>query len=150
MANKQNPMLAKIEAKYAAEYALKLAQARADYLKMLDMALQQSDDAALMAIDDVFDVSAYSANKFHDAHIEYMNKISHMAVVEDKDDDEMEWTKATVDRRLLQIVGKNNFVPWDERHTKERPNYVPADMYYELLAKYMALLDTTEGGSKNA
>ncbi len=116
MGNKINPMLAKIEEKYRMEYELKAAALRAAYLKQLDMALQQSADAALMAADDVFDVNAYSAEKFHAAHIQYVNKISHMAVVEDKEDPDMEWTKATVDRRLLQIVGEKNFVPWDERY----------------------------------
>lgn len=116
MANKNNPMLAKIEAKYKREYEAKLRQAKLEYLLQLDMALQQSSDAALMAADDVFDVNAYSAEKFHKAHMEYMDKISRMAVVEDKDDPDMEWTKATVDRRLLQIVGEQNFVPWDERY----------------------------------
>lgn len=77
--------------------------------------MQQSHDAALMAIDDVFDVNEYSAEKFHIAHIQYVNKISSMVVDEDKDDPEILWTKATVDRRLLQIVGEKNFVPWDER-----------------------------------
>jgi hypothetical protein len=65
-------------------------------------------------------VNEYSAEKFHTAHIDYVNKIAHMAVVEDKEDAEMLWTKATVDKRLLQIVGKDNFVPWDERYTGER------------------------------
>lgn len=116
--SKTNPMLAKIEAKYQAEYEVKLAIAKANYLKQLDMALQQCADAALMAADDVFDVNAYSAEKFHKAHIEYMNKIAHMVVVEDEDP-EMEWTKATVDRRLLQIVGEDNFVPWDKRYKAE-------------------------------
>ena len=113
---KQNAMLAKIEAKYAAEYAVKLAEAHAHFQRMLKMGMQQSADAALMAIDDVFDVNAYSAEKFHLAHIDYVNKIAHMAVVEDKDDPNMEWTKDTVDRKLLQIVGKDNFVPWEERY----------------------------------
>ena len=113
---KQNAMLAKIEANYAAEYAVKLAEAHANFQHMLRMALQQSHDAALMAIDDVFDVNAYSAEKFHLAHIDYVNKISSMTVEDDKDDPEMEWTKATVDRRLLQIVGAENFAPWDERY----------------------------------
>lgn len=97
------------------EFAKQLAQAHANFQTMLKMGLQQSHDAALMAADDVFDVNEYSAEKFHLAHIHYVNKISHMAVVEDAEDKDMEWTKATVDRRLLQIVGKNNFVPWDER-----------------------------------
>lgn len=68
-----------------------------------------------MAIDDVFDVNEYSANEFHKKHIYYVNKMSHMAVVEDRDDPDMEWTKTTIDRRLLQIVGKDNFAPWDDR-----------------------------------
>lgn len=101
------------------EFRAKLKEAEDNFKVMLDMALQQSADGALMAADDTFDVNAYSAEKFHTAHIEYVNKISHMAVVEDKDDPEMVWTKDTVDRRLLQIVGKDNFAPWDERYIKK-------------------------------
>ena len=98
-----------------AEYQVKLALERANYQRMLKMGMQQGDDAAIMAIDDVFDVNEYSAAKFHERHIFYVNKMSHMAVVEDREDPNMEWTKDTIDRRLLQIVGKKNFVPWDER-----------------------------------
>ena len=127
MANPKVAMKAELEAKYKAKYDEKLKQAKAEfeellrqakanYLKMIDMALQQSADAALMAADDTFDVNAYSAEKFHTAHMKYMNKISHMVVVEDKDDVDMEWTKATVDKRLLQIVGSELFTPWDERY----------------------------------
>ena len=129
MANPRVALKAELEEKYRQKYEkklreaeqeflAKLAVAKADYLHKLDMALQQSADAALMAADDVFDVNEYSAEKFHVAHIDYMNKISHMAVVEDAEDPEMEWTKATVDRRLLQIVGKENFAPWDERYSR--------------------------------
>lgn len=98
-----------------AEFAKQLALAHENFRRMLKMGLQQGNDAAIMAIDDVFDVNEYNAKQFHDRHIYYVNKISHMAVVEDKDDPNMEWTKDTVDRRLLQIVGKDNFVPWDDR-----------------------------------
>ena len=98
-----------------AEYQVKLAIERANYQRMLKMGMQQGNDAAIMAIDDVFDVNEYSAAKFHERHIFYVNKMAHMAVVEDRDDPNMEWTKDTIDRRLLQIVGKDNFVPWDDR-----------------------------------
>lgn len=98
-----------------AEFARQLAEAHANFQRMLRMGMQQSHDAAIFAIDDVFDVNEYSAEQFHERHIYYVNKMAHMAVVEDKDDPDMEWTKATVDRRLLQIVGEKNFVPWDER-----------------------------------
>lgn len=117
MTNKPNPMLAKIEAKYAAEYAAKLAIAEEDFRAMLKMAIQQCSDAAIMAIDDVFpDVTPDTAKQFHKVHCEYVNKISHMVVHED-DDPEMAWTKETIDRRLKQIVGEENFQPWDERYT---------------------------------
>ena len=116
MAQKINPMLAKIEEKYRREYEEKLAIAKANFLIQLDMVLQQSSDAALMAADDVFEVTEETAEAFQVAHIEYVNKMAHMAVVEDKDDPDMWWTKDTIDKRLLQIVGKKRFVPWDERH----------------------------------
>jgi excinuclease UvrABC nuclease subunit len=126
MGNPKLAMKAELEAKYRHKYeeklkeaenlfVLKLAEAHANYQKMLRMGMQQSHDAALMAIDDVFDVNEYSAEKFHIAHIRYVNKIASMVVDDDKDDPEIVWTKATVDRRLLQIVGEKNFVPWDER-----------------------------------
>ena len=124
--NPKLKMKAELEEKYRRKYEEKLKQmelefdrklriAHADFQRMLKMGLQQGNDAAIMAIDDVFDVNEYSAKQFHDRHIYYVNKISHMAVVEDKEDPNMEWTKDTVDRKLLQIVGPDNFVPWDER-----------------------------------
>lgn len=126
MANPKAAIKAELEAKYKRKYEEKLkeakkefarllAEAHANYQRMLRMGMQQSHDAALMAIDDVFDVNEYSAEKFHIAHIRYVNKISSMVIDDNKDDPEIVWTKDTVDRRLLQIVGEKNFVPWDER-----------------------------------
>ena len=117
---KVNPMLAKIEAKYAAEYEVKLALAQARYMRQLDIALQQSSDAALMAIDDVFDVNAYSAEKFHTAHIEYVNKMAALLLEDYESDPTMEYTKTDIDRRLKQIVGAENFVPWEERYERKK------------------------------
>ena len=113
---KPNPMLAKIEAKYAAQYATELAIAQARYMKQLDIALQQAADAAMMAIDDVFDVNAYSAEKFHVAHVTYVNQMAQLLLEDYEDDPTMTYTKADIDRRLMQIVGEENFVPWDERY----------------------------------
>lgn len=114
--SKPNAMLAKIEAKYRAEYEVKLAIAEADFRRMLSMALQTSADAALMAADDVFDVNAYSAEKFHLAHIDYVNEIAKLTIEDSKSDPNIDYTKTDIDRRLLQIVGKDNFAPWDERY----------------------------------
>ncbi len=98
-----------------AEFNRRLEIERADNRRKLLLGMQLADDASLMAADDTFDVNEYSAAKFHERYVYYVNKMSHMAVVEDKDDPDMEWTKATIDRRLLQIVGPDNFVPWNER-----------------------------------
>lgn len=116
---KPNAMLARIEEKYRREYELRLAQEKAAFMIKLDMALQVSSDGALMAADDVFDITEDQAQEFHEAHVKYVNKMAHMAVVEDKDDPQMWWTKDTIDNRLRKIVGEKNFVPWDERMTRK-------------------------------
>lgn len=131
MANPKVAMRAEIEAKLKAKYEAKLKQMQADYeasleeikagyLRRLDMALQISADGAMMAIDDVFDVNEYSAEKFHNTHEDYVNKITKAVVEDSKSDEEILHTKTDVDRRLLQIVGKDNFVPWDGRCHNER------------------------------
>lgn len=124
MGNKPNAMLARIEAKYKAEYEVKLALAEANFQRMIDMALQHSADAALMAADDTFDVNVYSAEKFHLAHIDYVNRMAELAIEDAEVDPKIVYTKEDVDRRLRQIVGEDNFVPWDERYTgrKDRKN----------------------------
>lgn len=124
--NPKLKMKAEIEAKLLAKYEQKAKELEAEFKRQLEieradnrrklmLGMQLADDAALMAADDVFDVNEYSAERFHERHIFYVNKMSHMAVVEDADDPNMEWTKDTIDRRLRQIVGEKNFVPWDER-----------------------------------
>lgn len=124
--NPKLKMKAEIEAKLLAKYEQKAKELEAEFKRQLEieradnrrklmMGMQMADDAALMAADDVFDVNEYSAERFHERHVYYVNKMSHMAVVEDRDDPNMEWTKDTIDRRLRQIVGEKNFVPWDER-----------------------------------
>lgn len=124
--NPKLKMKAELEEKYRRKYEEKAKELEAEFKRLLEieradnrrkllLGMQLADDASLMAADDTFDVNEYSAAKFHERYVYYVNKMSHMAVVEDKDDPDMEWTKATIDRRLLQIVGKDNFVPWDER-----------------------------------
>jgi hypothetical protein len=98
------------------EFARLLAEAHANYIVQLKMGMQQASDAALMAIDDVFDVNEYSAEKFYLAHVKYVNKISNLFIEDGNSDPEMVYSKTDIDRRLLQIVGAENFAPWDERY----------------------------------
>ena len=121
--NPKIAMKAELEAKYKVKYEEKLKQAKAEfeellklakerYLRQLDIALQQSSDAAMMAIDDVFDVNAYSAEKFHVAHVQYVNQMASLMLDDYEDDKTMTYTKTDIDRRLKQIVGEENFVPF--------------------------------------
>ena len=123
-------MRAEIESKLAAKYEKKvremerlfeerLAQERRNFLKKLRMGMQQSCDGAVMAAEDVFDCTQEQAVEFIAQHMENVNKMSHMAVVEDKDDPDMWWTKDTIDRRIRKIVGEENFQPWDQRYDYE-------------------------------
>lgn len=127
MGNPKLAMKAEIEAKLRAKYEQKLnqvrkefetllAQAHADYEFKLGLCLQQSADAAMMAADDVFDVNAYSAEKFHVAMVGYVNQISQLVIDDSKIDPDLVYTKTDLDRRLMQIVGEENFLAWDERY----------------------------------
>lgn len=98
------------------EFARQLAEAHANYIFQLKMVLQQASDAELMAIDDVFDVNAYSAEKFHTAHVNYVNDISKLFIEDSESDPDCVFSKADIDRRLMQIVGAENFTCWDERY----------------------------------
>ena len=127
MGNPKAAMKAEIETKMRAKYEQKLkqaqkefelllAQAQADYEFKLGLCLQQASDAALMAADDVFDVNAYSAEKFYVAMVGYVNDISKLVIEDSESDPDLTYTKADIDRRMLQIVGADNFAPWDERY----------------------------------
>lgn len=127
MPNPKVAMRAELETKYRrkyeekleqakAEFAAQLAEAEATFSRQLDIALQISADAALMAADDVFDVSVYRAEQFHLAHIDNVNAIAKLTVEDSESDPNIEYTKADIDRRLLQIVGKDNFEPWEKRY----------------------------------
>lgn len=133
MANPKVAMKAELEAKYRRKYEeklrqaeeefkVKLAIAEANFSRQVDMAMQISADGAMMAIADVFDVNEYSAEQFHLAHIDNVNAISKLTLEDSKDDPDIVYAKADVDRRLLQIVGKENFAPWDERYLGRNNN----------------------------
>ena len=103
--NKPNPLLAKYE-----------AQLEARYHAQLQIAMQMGLDAGMIAANEVLGMGAGRADKFRTAYIGAVNEISHMTVVDDKDDPDMEWTKAKLDERIKKIVGEENFVPWEERY----------------------------------
>lgn len=98
------------------EFAQLLAEAKANYMRRLDIAMQMSSDGALMAADDTFDVNEYSAEKFHLSHIDYVNNIAKLFIEDSESDPECVFSKTDIDRRLKQIVGEKNFAPCEERY----------------------------------
>lgn len=92
------------------------AKLQARYESRLRFAMQMGLDAGMIAANSVFEMGAGRAKKFQTAYIETVNQISNMIVDDAADDPECVWAKATLDKKLLQIVGEENFVPFDERY----------------------------------
>ena len=46
----------------------------------------------------------------------YVNEIAELIVEDSKDDKELAYSKEVLDRRIREIVGEENFLPYDERY----------------------------------
>lgn len=101
---KQNPMLAKIEAKYNALFHRKM-----------DTLMQMGQDAAMIAAHDVLQLGPGRAQDFCVAYIDAMNSMARMVAEDSKDDKEFVYAKAKIDEQIRAIVGPENFKPWEER-----------------------------------
>ena len=111
MPPKTNPMIQKIEAKYQAFYA-QLFQAK------LDMAMQMVQDAACFAAHDVLKMGPGRAVDFCIAVREYTNEMVHLMRDDQEDDRDYIYTRAKIDDKLCRIVGKENFLPWEQRYSR--------------------------------
>ena len=109
---KANPMLARIEARAEAKYA-------ALFHAKLNMLLQMGQDAAMIAANEVFHMGASRAVAFCNAYTSAVNEIAHMVYDDQMDDPEFVWAKSKVDERIKNIVGEENFVPWEVRYKIE-------------------------------
>jgi len=83
------------------------------------IALQMSEDAAMIAAQVIFGMGPKRAADFHAAYVKVANEIAKLIVEDARADDMIEYTKETVDKRIRQIVGPENFRPWDERYYAE-------------------------------
>ena len=72
-------------------------------------------DAALLAANEVFHRRGEKIVEFNNVFVRWVNEIAKMTMEDAKDDKSLEYTKAKVDERLKEILGKD-FVPWDERY----------------------------------
>lgn len=105
----KNNKLKEIEHKYKTRYE-KL------FHKRIGMVLQIGQDAGCFAANDVFHMGASRAPDYCIAYREYVNEIVKMIFEDQNDDAEFVYAKAKIDERLKQIVGAENFVPYDERY----------------------------------
>ena len=56
------------------------------------------------------------AKAFGEAFVKYANEIAELVVEDSKSDKDIEYAKAVLDRRMREIVGEENFSPFDERY----------------------------------
>lgn len=78
--------------------------------------MQLAEDAAFMAANEVLGLGAGRAWAFGEAFVKYANEIAELVVEDSKADDSIEYAKVTLDRRIKEIVGEDNFSPFDERY----------------------------------
>ena len=109
MAHKTNPMLRKMELQIEAKYA-------ALFHAKLNMAMQMIQDAACFAANDVLQMGPGRAFDFCNSVREYVNEMAHLMSEDQKDDDDFVYAKAKIDDRLKNVVGEENFLPWEVRY----------------------------------
>ena len=78
--------------------------------------MQLAEDAAFMAANEVLGLGSGRARAFGEAFVRYANEIADLVVEDSKADDEIVYAKAVLDRRIREIVGEDNFSPFDERY----------------------------------
>ena len=75
--------------------------------------MQLAEDAAFMAANEVLGLGSRA---FGEAFVRYSNEIADLVVEDSKADDEIVYAKTVLDRRIREIVGEENFSPFDERY----------------------------------
>lgn len=88
----------------------KLANKYAELRAQIDL------DAAIMAVGEIFNADPEQAIAFGKKMMELENNIMELVINDAKDDAELVYTKATLDRGLAQVLGQENLVPYDIRY----------------------------------
>lgn len=102
------------------QYARMFEQARksvsSDYAEIRG---QIDCDAAMLAANEVFQMGPGRAKQFLEAMIKYVNEISELFLEDSKGDATLEYAKHTLDKRIVDVVGEENFSPWDARYGRK-------------------------------
>ena len=75
--------------------------------------LQMAADAHALALNDLYHVGPSRYPEFHARTEQYVHEMCQM--IHD-DTDDLEYSKTVIDRRLIEIVGQDNFLPYDQRY----------------------------------
>ena len=78
--------------------------------------MQWCADAAILAANEVFKRRGDKLVEFALAMQRYSQEIASLTMADAKDDKEIEYTKAKVDKALKDILPEERFQPWDERY----------------------------------
>lgn len=82
----------------------------------IDFLLQIGCDAFIMSCADLFDLQPGRAKEAVECYRKYIYDLMDYMIEDSKDDKECVYFWADLDRRLLQICGKEAFVPKEERY----------------------------------
>lgn len=107
----KNDLLRRLEAKAELKYA-------ALYQAKMRMTLQLTQDAAMIAANEVLQMGPKRAPDFAAVMRDTVNEIAGVMLKDQKDDEKFAYTRVVVDRRLKKICGEN-FRPWEVRYGQE-------------------------------
>ena len=106
---KQSGALMRLQAAERARYEIR-------FHKSMDMLLQMSQDAAMIAAHDVLQLGPGRAEAFCIAYREAINDMARRVVDDQMDDPEFVYAKAKIDEQIKAIVGPEKFAPWEVRY----------------------------------
>jgi hypothetical protein len=78
--------------------------------------MQLAEDAAFIAAHKVLRLGPGRAREFGETFVKVCNQLATLVVDDSKGDGELVYAKSVIDRTLREIVGDDNFVPFDERY----------------------------------
>lgn len=98
-------------------WAIRQAEAAAKAVvdKYVAVALQQAEDAAIITLGKKYGFGEKRGAAFRNAFREVIRGMASGCLRDGKDDAEITYTKASIDRDLQYILG-NNFEPWEKRY----------------------------------
>lgn len=102
-----------------------------------DFLLQIGCDAFIMSCADLFDIQPARAIEAVNTYRNYINDLMGHLIADAADDPDMEYFWTDLDRRMLQIVGKDAFEPKEKRYD-ESGERVFKDLFNAYVARLYA------------